>query len=573
MGNEEEINEKKKQKLKNFMNSFSSEKIFPKKIDNRFLKKNIKKSDLTQEEIEILNCLSKPKDAYYCSYCVSFPLIAYSVVRDPRHQFDPKKKEMVQLTLIEHSWGVDRTKHSISHNFRDDELTHALRVYSKRYIAEDIIHDIIKDKYVADFPDDLLPFESLDDFHEFLSVVIKYKGLKEKISFYNLGDTKKNYVFNFFEFILNMGLYGFGTLYEYLNALALKDFLNFETLEQYNCGEHMENEDIIYETKSYDLKQVTNIIKLNDDNLIAFLIDVNYKFTSYKNNIVGIFFEKFDIKSYFNSSISYLMHKETDKPKKNVIIKYNDYNYKNIIELETDKYLILLDIYSIANLLIVTYNDNYKNYDYTALNDWICISFIKLKSKQIFLVCKSSLYLMSYEYYELKILKKYEYKLTPQKGYNYLIKELLNGDIIFSVEPNKFIYFNMKYFMIQTIIEKKSNNNISSFNQLNDKNYFYFFVSKKPYEFNIRNGRIKALQYPDNKAESTFLGGYYLDGDNKSLHVRDENYKLIYMKRLYEKSKIFIIDEKENIFATMGFNIHTYSMYIKVFKIYKINNK
>jgi hypothetical protein len=31
MGNEEEINEKKKQKLKNFMNSFSSEKIFPKK--------------------------------------------------------------------------------------------------------------------------------------------------------------------------------------------------------------------------------------------------------------------------------------------------------------------------------------------------------------------------------------------------------------------------------------------------------------------------------------------------------------------------------------------------------------
>ena len=63
MGNEEEINEKKKQKLKNFMNSFSSEKIFPKKNDNRFLKKNIKKSDLTQEEIEILNCLSKPKDA------------------------------------------------------------------------------------------------------------------------------------------------------------------------------------------------------------------------------------------------------------------------------------------------------------------------------------------------------------------------------------------------------------------------------------------------------------------------------------------------------------------------------
>ena len=572
MGNEEEIRHKKEQNLKNFIYSFNSENKFPKKIENRFLKRNIRKSDLTKEEQEILNCLSKPEEAYYCNYCCSFPLIAYSIVPDPRH-INSKNSKMVELTLIEHDWGKDRSKQYISHRFRDDELRHALNIYRRGYIEEHKIQDIIKDKYIANNTDDLLPFETLDDFHEFLSVVIKYKGLKEKISFYNLGDTKKNYVFDFFEFILNIGLYGFGTLYEYLNALAIKDFLNFETLEQYNCGEHMSNGDLIYEIKSFSLSQVTNIIKLNDDNLFAFLIDVNYKFSSYKNNIVGIFFEKFDIRSYFNSSISYLMYKETDKPKKNIIIKYNDYNYKNIIELEKDKYLILLDNYREANLLIVTYNDNYKKYDYTSLNNWICISFVKLKSKKIFLVCTSSLYLMSYEYYELKLLQKYDYKIQPQKDYNYLCQELLNGDILFSIGPNKFIYFNMKTFMIQTIIEKKSDSCIRLFNQLNDKNYFYFFNSKRTYEFNIRNGRITEIKYYTDKFESTVLGGYYLEGLNGSLFVRDENYKIIGFKKLMNKSKIFIIDEKENIFATLGFYIHNYSMYIKVFKINKFNNK
>ena len=50
MGNEEEIRHKKEQNLKNFIYSFNSENKFPKKIENRFLKRNIRKSDLTKEE-------------------------------------------------------------------------------------------------------------------------------------------------------------------------------------------------------------------------------------------------------------------------------------------------------------------------------------------------------------------------------------------------------------------------------------------------------------------------------------------------------------------------------------------
>ena len=54
-------------------------------------------------------------------------------------------------------------------------------------------------------------------------MIIKYKALKEQISFYNLGNPNKNKAFAFFEFVLNIGLYGFGTLYEYLNALSIFD--------------------------------------------------------------------------------------------------------------------------------------------------------------------------------------------------------------------------------------------------------------------------------------------------------------------------------------------------------------
>ena len=100
-------------------------------------------------------------------------------------------------------------------------------------------------------------------------MVIKYKVLKEKIAFYNDGD---NYVFTFLEFILNLGLYGFETLYEYLNASSISEILEFIILEQYNCGYHMNNKYLIYELKKFDLNQVTNIIKLNDEYLFDFII-------------------------------------------------------------------------------------------------------------------------------------------------------------------------------------------------------------------------------------------------------------------------------------------------------------
>jgi len=143
-------------------------------------------------------------------------------------------------------------------------------------------------------------------------VVIKYKDLKTKISLYNYGNTEKNYVFTFFEYLLNMGLYGFGTLFEYLNALSISDFLKFEIIEQYNYGIKMKNGDFIFETGESILllSQVTDIIKVNDNNLCAFILS-NYRFGSYRNPPCGIFLRKIDANTSSMDSMEYLQYKET----------------------------------------------------------------------------------------------------------------------------------------------------------------------------------------------------------------------------------------------------------------------
>jgi hypothetical protein len=162
--------EKAKEKEKNHYNNRQ-------KINNRFLKRNVKKSDLTTEELEILKCLSKPKEAYCCNYCLGFPLISFSIVKDPRDVM--RKKEMIELTLLDHNFDKKKGQY-ISHRFRDDELNSALKKSSYNYIEEYSIKYIFKEKYKINTSDDLLPFENLDEFHEYLKVVIKYRDLKKK---------------------------------------------------------------------------------------------------------------------------------------------------------------------------------------------------------------------------------------------------------------------------------------------------------------------------------------------------------------------------------------------------------
>ena len=537
----------------NIKNSKTNIKLVNRKIEfpNRYLKRNVKKSQLTQEELNILECLKKPKGAYRCGYCISFPVITFSKVKKNYSDF-------LELTLEEHNWD-NKNKHSnyISHRFLDNEFTSALKIYNKSYIEENEINILLKEKYKMNISDDLLPFETLDDFYEFLKVLIKYKDLKEKIALYNLGNTEYNEVFTFFELLLASGLYGFGTLYEYLNALSISNFLNFDDLSQYNIGDKMKNDDYIYNTRNYELFQVTNVIPLNDDGLLAFFFDINYRFSLYnKNPLCGIFLNRVTIDSFL-PLMEYLQYKEKDPPDKNVIVKYNNRNYKDIIELEKDKYLLLVEDYNIITAFII---ENSNKYEYKLIKDIKCFAFLKLKNKNIFLLNNSSICLKQYNGNDLINLKSYPISIQDI-GFNYLIQELLNGDILFTKDRKSFCYFNMKTFMIQTVY--KIDNDIKGFNQLNN-NKFYFFANNSSYEVNLKNKKLK----PSNQVNSIMIDKYRIYTSYNIIHILNENNEIIYKKIIYSSSRLILINKKEKMFASLSLRKTPYKMYTDIFKIH-----
>ena len=250
-----------------------------------------------------------------------------------------------------------------------------------------------------------------------------------------------------------------------------------------------------------------------------------------------------------------------------------------VIELRKDKYLLLLENnYRLPNLVIADLIKNTEKYDYKLIDDIICISFLKLKSNQIFMICKTNIILMEYVDNELKTKKSFDYEIEIDK--NILYYELLNGDIIFNIMPNKFCYFNIKSFSIQTIIEIKQNEIINRFTQLNDKNYFYFFSDNMGYKLNITNGKIiKIFGLNDYTKEiSKTLGDYYINYYNDRMNIITKDNKNIYKTEFGIKIKdILIVDKKEKTFITFSFSNVSYSMYIDFFKIkkneIKYNNK
>ena len=537
------------------------------KNNNRFLKRNVRKSDLTQQELEILNSLSNPKKAYYCLRCGGFPLMSFSIVNDPLDK--SKKKKLINLTLLEHDEDV----------ILNDKINTSIGICSTSYIEQFKISEIINEQYVKNTSDDLLPFETLDDFYEFLKVVIKYKDLKEKIAFYNLGDASKNIVFSFLEFILNIGLYGFGTLYEYHNALSISDFLIFDILKQYNTGFKMENGDYIYETANFQLNQVINIKKVNDNNLYAFIIDVKKYENYYEYPLCGIFLKNLDLNTKGISSIKYLTYNER-LPQKDIIVKYDEYhnsNYRDIIELETDKYLLLNDDEK-YNLIIASLIGKSQKYHYEPIKDMSCLAFLKLKSNIIFILGELNIYLMKYHNNNLTPEKVIYYPMKfIDYNYYYLIYELSNGDVIFTIDNNKFCYFNMKTFMIQACFEYKFKENdcISKFNQLKNKeNYLYCFSLNESFGVNLNNGKIKDLKTYYNKYQYVQLDEYYINLVNKYLYILNENNDIIYEKELKKNEndgRIIIIDQKERLFAILNFNKRDYHMNVNIYKINKNN--
>ena len=91
-------NDLKRKSKKEILDYIRSDDFPKKKIENIFLQRNVKLSDLTKEELEILKCLPKTKNAYYCNNCPSFPLIIFkstprkTIIIFIRTQLEKKKR-------------------------------------------------------------------------------------------------------------------------------------------------------------------------------------------------------------------------------------------------------------------------------------------------------------------------------------------------------------------------------------------------------------------------------------------------------------------------------------------------
>ena len=179
---------------------------------------------------------------------------------------------------------------------------------------------------------------------------------------------------------------------------------------------------------------------------------------------------------------------------------------------------------------------------------------------------------------ELKEIKIYQNKINinnNNNNYNFLFYELLNGDIIFSVDTNKFCCFNMRTFKIQTVFEykyKKFNYFIDRFSQLRDKNCLYFGILKPWFEVNLKNGKITKTDFHYDKSKCILFNNYYLSCENKSINVKNDKGMNLFSKTLYNEGRIIKINEKEGLFAVLSFTKTCYTMDLYIFKIDKNND-
>lgn len=472
--------------------SYETKKEGEKAVENRYLKRNIKKFSLNEFELELIESLPKDKISYICKWCKKMPLLKFS--KESQYSWNDFK-----AIISKHENCVDKTYFSRGHVDPADVIILEKEKFHTSYPKG------LDNLKIKDYSDDKsLPFENREDLDKFLDAVTVFNHLKKVISKYNFGDYKKNYVFMFIQYFLTIGLYGFGTLYEYKNAIEISQYLNFYDTKYGNAIEKMNDGDKIYQVQEFILyKKIKKYKKLNEKNLYAFFIDektddntLNYGI--YIDNLGDNFLDE----SYYNREI--LKSENNQAKNKKLIFQYQNKKYEEIIELEPFVYLLHLDN---DDLIIASYNSTNLQYDFIQLNI-NCYQAIVLKSKQIFILTENNLLLTEYNNNKnLDIIKSYE-SFNGQKYSNFkpFCYELLNGDVIISVYFNKFYYFNIKYFNIQTIYNNIDGGGFSDYyryndikitygiKQNNDINSFIFINRGDFYNINLKNGKVKKVK-------------------------------------------------------------------------------
>ena len=527
-----------------------------KTIKNRFLKRKIKKSLLKEDEQDLLNSLPNKKISYYCSWCYKIPFL-------------PTFQKVCQYSRYDMYAIISDHNNISSSNKCSKQMCYSrglcdpadLIIDDKNSITFKMKDDLIK-KYKDNKSENLLPFETKEDLDKFLNVLNKFNNLKQEIAEYNFGDFRSNFVFHFFENLLIAALYGFGTLYEYMNALAISDFLTFNDISYANNIEKLKNGNKLYMDKVYCFYRIKGIFKLNNQNLYAFQLKNFHNYNeAFYLDILDLTKEDFIDQKNFNDIITKYISQDALKEKKNYILYYSDSRYKNIVELKKDKYL-LHEEYN--GLVLASYkkNWNFKETDIRAQ------SIIKLKSGKIFIYSWETIILSEYDKYRNKLVilksKIISVKRSSEKNPpRFLCYELNNGKVVFTLLSTKFCIVDIKTFCIQTVFDIKVERIYAEillrFKQI--KEYLLYAIGDNFFKINIKTGKtekISAEKYELYFYPYASLGNYLIKskGDKYEIFDRLDNnnsiYKGYYFDTGIEKIIVVTDNEKEKIFALIG---------------------
>ena len=550
------INENENEK-KNENNNFEKE----------FIPKNIDLKLLSQEDQNIINNIPHTDFTYICIYCHKIPQLDIKYDKDEGHIKSLCLQECGNKIKLDNSKSNDplELKLDINNNFGLKKIS-LETLYKENYM--NINNNIILKN------ENKLPFETINELHEYLKVYKSYLNLREEMKKYNFGETKNNELFSLFEDLLYIGLYGFGTYNEYKNSILIKEFL-LEKFKIFNKIQVLTNGLKLYRFNYVTFKKTANVIPLKD-NIIA----LKYHNKDYNNKFCVLKFELNNNNS-FDSNIYqkyFIFDSYKDIPlelRKNFILCNESLEFDKIFYFGKNEYLVQPENQKI--LYKFYFDENINEYLYKKFNINIegdISNIFVLDNNDIVVITFSHVYIFTIDYGSnlLFCIKQFLDLNYPYQRPTLL--KMKNGNFIINF-PKKLVYFSKSYEIITIFkiiyIKTQFKTQFYDMIKLNNENIIFGNMGKS-YHLNVKTfdfSFFEISEYASFGINDNILGKANSDSFslfdyklNKSIYI--ENFGDPYY---WMNSRFILLDRSKNIF---GFISNNYSN--TFMKIYQIKN-
>ena len=532
-----------------------------------FIPKNIDLKLLSQEDQNIINNIPHIDFTYICIYCHKIPQLDIKYDKDEGHIKSLCLQECGNKIKLDNSKSNDplALKLDINNNFGLKKIS-LETLYKENYM--NINNNIILKN------ENKLPFETINELHEYLKVYKSYLNLREEMKKYNFGETKNNELFSLFEDLLYIGLYGFGTYNEYKNSIIIKEFL-LEKFKIFNKIQVLTNGLKLYRLNYVTFKKTANVIPLKD-NIIA----LKYHNKDYNNKFCVLKFELNNNNS-FDSNIYqkyFIFDSYKDIPlelRKNFILCNERLEFDKIFYFGKNEYLVQPENQKI--LYKFYYDENINEYLYKKFNINIegdISNIFVLDNNDIVVITFSHVYIFTIDYGSnlLFCIKQFLDLNYPYQRPTLL--KMKNGNFIINF-PKKLVYFSKSYEIITIFkiiyIKTQFKTQFYDMIKLNNENIIFGNMGKS-YHLNVKTfdfSFFEISEYASFGINDNILGKANSDSFslfdyklNKSIYI--ENFGDPYY---WMNSRFILLDRSKNIF---GFISNNYSN--TFMKIYQIKN-